>query len=474
MKQVHLELGLAVLLCACTPANKNVANNGLGGQASTTFASGGQPAQGGAGIGTGVTPGTGSAGSGTTNPAGGTAGTAVSSTAGQGGGVAGQGGTAGAGGTAGMGGAAGSAGATGTGGTTAAAGMGCGSTKLLAVPDDVSLPGPWPVGVKTLQVPISGGMITAEIWYPAPVGMDAGKTKVTYDLGDWTGDPQPIAEADKVIETCNCYRDLPIDTAYGPYPAVIFIHGTGSFRTASLSTMTQWASRGFVVVAADHPGLFLSDVLACKTTGISQSLGRDVDAMIAGMTNKSGDFAFLGSSVDMSRIGLSGHSAGAEAAAQYGNKPNVQVDMPLADYGGDPVSSAGMVQSVLIVSGMSDSVVSYSSDQSAYLGSPSPKRLVGITGGDHIDVTDLCWLKNSKGKTGIQVASDYQVCGGATVAFLATIAQCGTIDPKRGSEITNYVTTAALEETLHCANRDAAFAGLQAKYPEVGDFQHTP
>ena len=37
-----------------------------------------------------------------------------------------------------------------------------------------------------------------------------------------------------------------------------------------------------------------------------------------------------------------------------------------------------------------------------------------------------------------------------------------------GTEIVNYATTAALEETLHCRDRDAAFAEMQALYPDVG------
>jgi dienelactone hydrolase len=461
-----------MLLGACTKAANTPGGNGQ----TTMNPAAGVPTQTGAGQG-GVVP-IGTAGNGVSPGTAGTIGGSPTGTAGKGSGVAGQGATAGIGGTAGAtagtGAIAGAGATAGTGaGGAGATSKGCGDTKLLAAPDDVSLPGPWPVGVKTVKIPVTGGMITAEVWYPAPVGMEVGKTKVTYDPGDWTGDPMVVAPEDKPIQTCDCYRDLPIDSSYGPYPGVIFSHGTGSFRVASLSTMTQWASRGFVVVAPDHPGLYLTDVLACVSSGISQNLSRDVDAVIDGMTNKSGDFAFLGSSVDMTRIGLSGHSAGAQAAAQFGNKPNVQIDMPLADYGGQPVTGS-MIKSVLVVSGMSDSVVAYSSDVAAYGASPSPKRLVGITGGDHIDVTDLCWVKNSKGETGIQVASRLGVCGGATVAFLATIAQCGSIDPKVGSLITNYVTTAALEETLHCVNRDAAFSALQTKFPQVGDFQHDP
>lgn len=359
---------------------------------------------------------------------------------------------------------------------------GCGSTKLYAVPDDPSAAGPWPVGVKTAQVTVATGKtIPVEVWYPASLGSDSGKTAASYNLLSYF----PPAEANKVpasankLQVCDCFRDLPIDASHGPYPAVIFIHGTGSFRTASLSTMTTWASRGFIAVAADHPGLFLGDFLAggdCPSTGIGQNLGRDVDAEIAALTNKTGDMAFLGASVDMSRIGMSGHSQGASNAASFGNKPNVQVDMPLADLGGTVVASTSILKSVLLMGGMSDSVVTYSNDTSAYTSSSAPvKRIVGITNGDHLDVTDLCAQTNSAGQTGIQVADQYGVCSGVALTLLNGLAKCGTVSPPQaGPDIVNYVTTAVLEESLHCSNRDAAFANLKTKHPQVGDYEHTP
>jgi len=340
------------------------------------------------------------------------------------------------------------------------------------------------VGVQTVTMSITGGTTPVEVWYPAVLGSAAGMPQVTYDLTKYL----PASEQSKIpasankLQTCNCYRDLPLDTSHGPYPAVIFIHGTGSFRTASLTQMTTWASRGFIAVAADHPGLFLTDFLAapfgipdgCPAgTGISQNLSGDVNAEISGLTNKTGGFAFLGSSVDMSRIGMGGHSQGASNAASFASTmPNVQVDLPLADLGGTTASGSSL-KSVLVAGGMSDSVVNYSSDMSAYSGSTAAiKRLVGITGGDHLDVTDLCMDVNSSGQSAIQVASQYGVCGAST---LANLAKCGTLSPTSvGPQITNYVTTAALEETLHCQDRSAAFSALQSKFSQVGAFQHTP
>lgn len=379
-----------------------------------------------------------------------------------------------------------SSGGTSSGATSAPADVsGCGSTKLYAVPSDPSAAGPWPVGVHTAKLSMTGGTRPVEIWYPAKLGSADGQTAATYNVEDYLPNGQASkipASANKII-SCDCYRDLPIDSGHGPYPAVIFLHGTGSFRSASLSTMVQWASRGFVVVATDHAGLYLTDFLVTSSLGTcsggtgvaygSQNLSADVDAMIAALTNPTGDFAVLGTHVDMTRIGISGHSQGAQNAAQFASKPHVAVDMPLADLGGTVPTATSELKSVLLVAGTSDSVVPFSSDMSAYTGSTAPiKRLVGITGGDHLDVTDLCWETNSAGQTAIQAANQYGVCA---IGLLDALAKCGTLSPPTlGPQIVNYVTTAALEETLHCADRSAAFSSLVSTHPQVGTYDHSP
>lgn len=60
--------------------------------------------------------------------------------------------------------------------------------------------------------------------------------------------------------------------------------------------------------------------------------------------------------------------------------------------------------------------------------------------------------------------------------ILAALAQCGgdAVATEASPLIVNYATTAALEETLKCQNRDAAFSALQMKFPAVSEFLHTP
>jgi predicted dienelactone hydrolase len=464
---------LASAAAACGPGSAQTGS--LLGSNDSDASTAGASSNGGSGAGSSGSPGTGTSNGASSSGAGPT-------------GASGSGGPAGSsGGASGSSGASTSSSSTGGGATTTPAEVaGCGTTKLYGVPDDASAAGPWPVGVHTAQLSMTGGMRPVEIWYPATLGSDQGASPATYDVEDYlpNGQASKIPTSANKIVSCGCYRDLPIDGTHGPYPAVIFLHGTGSYRTASLSTMVQWASRGFVVVATDHAGLFLTDFLVTSSlgsctggTGVaygSQNLSADVDAMIAALTNMTGDFGtVLGSHVDMSRIGVSGHSQGAQNAAQFSTKPNVEVDMPLADLGGTVPSATAALKSVVVIGGTSDSVVPFSSDMSAYSGSTAPtKRLVGITNADHLDVTDLCWETNSAGQTAIEAANQYGVCG---VGLLDALAKCGTLSPPTlGPAIVNYATTAALEEALHCQDRSAAFSGLQSKFPEVGTYEHTP
>jgi predicted dienelactone hydrolase len=378
-------------------------------------------------------------------------------------------------------GTAGSSTVAATGGSSAPAEVkGCGDTKLYATPDDPGAPGPWPVGAKTVHLMTSGGQETVEIWYPAPIGSETGKMTASYDLSLNLppSDRSKIPAEQNTPQPCNCYRDLPIDTAHGPYPGVIFVHGLASFRTGSLTTMTQWASRGFIVAAADHLGEYLLDFTAglCGGggSGAAGNFNGDVDAELAALTKKSGDFAFLGDSIDMTRVAIGGHSMGAGTVATASTKPNVQVIILLAELGGAPVSSSSTLKASLVMGGMVDTVTQWSADLSAYSGSPMPKRLVGITGGDHLDVTDICSQTNAAGETSIDVGVKNNVCA---LGIVNGLAHCGNMkDPKQGPAIVNYVSTAVLETTLHCIDRSAALvdATVMGKFPAIGAYQHSP
>lgn len=371
---------------------------------------------------------------------------------------------------------------------------GCGSS-LLAVPGDPGARGPWKVGVQTATI----GRLTVEITYPAQPGSEAGMPEVTYNASAFL----PGTEATKIKTPTflapvggDLYRGLPIDAAHGPYPVIINIHGTASFRVANISMLTQWASRGFVVLSADYPGLDLHDILAstidCNLpTSGSQDVPGDVTTQITALASPTGPLAFLAGHIDASRLGITGHSQGACITATLSTDPHVQVVVPMA--GSVAVDTSSTLKGITFIAGIADSVISYSSalgsignvvctqgnlqqsDTGAYTASPGPpavkKRLVGITGGGHLSVTDLCTL-NAAGVDAAHEAINDKVCGvgDAVIIGLAALDDCGTVDMDTGIHDTNYASTAAFEEVLMCTDRTAAFANLQQNLPTVGDY----
>lgn len=340
-------------------------------------------------------------------------------------------------------------------------GIGCDGAELLPIPEDPALAGPWPVGARTVTV---AGR-TTEIWYPATPGSEAGLEPARYDIRLHLPEDEQgkIPDEANPYQECDCFRELPLDVDHGPYPIVLFIHGTAGFRSQSLTFMTHWASRGFVVVASDHDGITLADVLG-GTLSADQAgdAGKVLDVLVAG----GGEVAFLDGHLDTARIGMAGHSAGGSAIAGFGGR--AQVLMPMAAGG---ASAGAALRSTLVLGAMEDAIVQYGSQKSGYDSAALSKRLVGLEGAGHLAFSDLCTLAADQGGI-LQVALDYGV---DVPGFLIPLASDGCGDgflaPEIGFAITNAATAAALHETLHCAPWGAAaLGGLAEAYPEVGEY----
>jgi len=74
------------------------------------------------------------------------------------------------------------------------------------------------------------------------------------------------------------------------------------------------------------------------------------------------------------------------------------------------------------------------------------------------------------GKYALQVAEHNGVCGVGFVIGLG-LFDCGMVARVKATTIVNDVTTAALEETLHCMDRGKQISSLASRYPLAGDFQ---
>lgn len=353
------------------------------------------------------------------------------------------------------------------------------------LPDDPAERGPWPVGARTIDL---AGLKT-EIWYPAPLGTEREAEPHVYDLREHLPNGgEGIDESPTFLQACDCYHDVPLDTEHGPYPVILFIHGFSGFRGQSLEFMTHWASRGFVVVSADHPSIglrtFLEDGLGGIVVNILFGGGLDglfgncdIDtaggqteeavAMLDELQQTAGALAFLDGHVDLTRMGAAGHSAGGGAIAPLAAYPNMRVIAPMSMNG---VCDGPEVESSLVLGAVDDAIIQYSQTQDGFDTTPTPKRLVGLSNAGHMAFTSFCPIGADEGGI-LQAAQNAGVMFDplflALVGPLATDG-CGddSLAPEVGWEVTNYATAAAFEEVLLCLpERADALNVLQVTYP---------
>ena len=341
----------------------------------------------------------------------------------------------------------------------------CDGIDLPGVPADFGAKGPWAVGARTIT--LAG--LTTEVWYPAAPGSESGKPKVDYDIRQQLPDADQgkIPDSATPMQHCDCYRDLPLDGAHGPYAPVLFIHGTASFRTQNLTQMTHWASRGFVVLAADHPKIRLKDLLTDLGGALTAHQRQDAQDMLDALSGFGDDVAFLAGHVDLARLAMAGHSAGGMAVDNFGDY--ARVILPMA--GGAPSRGAALV-STLEMGALDDGIVAWSGETDAYAKAPTKKRLVGLSNAGHLAFSDICALGADQGGI-LAIAQKYGVAVPDIVAQLA-VDGCGPtqLAPEKGWAIVNASTAAALEETLTCSpGAAAALAATKATFPDVGTYE---
>jgi dienelactone hydrolase len=261
----------------------------------------------------------------------------------------------------------------------------------LDLPDDPSAPGV-PVGVRTE----SWQGRTLEVWYPASdAAVGAGESvdfaafvpaSVTALLGTVTFPLIPT----------RALRDAPLRLPETPYPVIVFSHGFGGTRLQSVDLTTHLASRGYVVVATDHVGRSMTELLPCLFTppadgcdlsGFGSDPG-EVDApLLADWAAAGGADGWLTGVVDPTALGLTGHSAGGGTTTSVGEvDPRFRALLPMA--GGGPVSRD--IPELMLIGGC-DGIVPASGLVDAVDASPFADRLT-LPAAGHLAFSDLCAL----------------------------------------------------------------------------------
>ncbi len=244
--------------------------------------------------------------------------------------------------------------------------------------DDPRAAGPFTPGVRVISwtkdsVASPGTPRTLEtvIWYPAPAG--SGPLDERYG---------------------SAVLDAAVAPGAGPYPIVLFSHGSCGYALQSTFLTPLLASRGFIVVAPPHPGNTLFEFPACGTpTAQARSFlerPQDMIFVLDQLLAASADPAspFFGTA-DATRIAMTGHSFGglttflvaaadsrirAAVAMAPAAPPNGRLDIPS-----------------LIALGNVDSVVDNARSRTAFAASVAPKMLIEIEHAGHYAFSDACF-----------------------------------------------------------------------------------
>jgi predicted dienelactone hydrolase len=271
-----------------------------------------------------------------------------------------------------------------------------------------------------------------------------------------------ISDEENPWQACPCFRDLPIDARRGPYPVVVFVHGTAAFRHQSAQTTAHWASHGFVVVAMDHPGIYLADMLQLN---ISPQQDQDARELLADLRAFRGELAWLSGHVDLQHIALAGHSAGGYALESLGDEAGVKMLLPMAAAG--TLGPSPKVYS-LVMGALDDQVVPWARAQTGYDETPGAKMLVGLKNAGHLAYSDICAIGRDRGGL-IQLLQDTEInlpeAAGDTLERLGTDGcALDQMTPRRGWTLINHITTTQLKATLQCRGTALDAQSLRAAY----------
>ena len=221
--------------------------------------------------------------------------------------------------------------------------------------------------------------------------------------------------------------------------------------------MTQWASRGFIVLALDHPREDLRDWVAYSSLGVCTGSGiaedpnhtRDLSALLAAIRSPAGSFSYLSGGVDAEHVAVSGHVSGATIAAAASGQAGVRLimiwDMPTA------VAKRGDVEAIAYFADLDDrsTATGYSRIESVFLDAPAPALLVGTRDTAAHSMTKLCSAKNAQGRDGMAIAVRYRLCG-IDWSLLSAAWDCSDslLSQTDANRAFGFSTTAALEAFL--------------------------
>lgn len=182
------------------------------------------------------------------------------------------------------------------------------------------------------------------------------------------------------------HRNLPTEIwtpqGAGPFPLVLFVHGSSGFRTNSTFLMQALARDGYVVAAADFPLTSLNTPGGPSDWHVEDQLG---------------DLTFLADQLHATEYAVVGHSTGGTVAllaaqAPYPHDPRVRAAAVLSGdscFLGDALFATRAVPMLYLNATRDLLVPAPTNGVRAFALSKKPRMQVTLLGGTHLFFTDL-------------------------------------------------------------------------------------
>ena len=241
---------------------------------------------------------------------------------------------------------------------------------------DPSQVGPYAVGVTTVtfERPSTADgtprRLETVIWYPREGGPE---------------DADPVTDA------------APLTVA-GPFPIVVYSHGSGGKPLYQTFLTEHLASHGFIVVAPPHPGNTSDDCVLCGSESIIPSARERPSDVIFVLDEvvamRGGADSLLGPIVDPDRTAIVGHSFGGWTAIYAA--ADEHFDAAVAQAPGQPDILVGRAPNiaipVMIIGAGKDEIVPPDGVQRLYdaLTGAAAKEYVSLPEGHHLSFVDRC------------------------------------------------------------------------------------
>ncbi|MEO0491970.1 MAG: dienelactone hydrolase family protein [Actinomycetota bacterium] len=254
--------------------------------------------------------------------------------------------------------------------------------------------GPYAVGVQTITVAADHRDfdLTVDVWFPLVEGATGDAARYAFVTGDYYDSPRALAVG----------LDQASDA--GPFPMVVYSHGSGGIRFIHSDYTETIASHGYVVVAPDHAGnTAVERVLgnADPFDLISYNRPLDVISVIDGVL-ANGAVAPL---IDAESIAVTGHSFGgftSYAVASGADNPigatpadpRVDALIPLAPalalLTEDDLARIDIPTLILVGTDDTTTPVEPNVETPWAVSPASPHYRVELVAGEHQSFTDLC------------------------------------------------------------------------------------